>query len=163
MIQLGLIVLVACSGAPQDIAVDTGGPHLVVPGHDDCKPVGFEMEADVCAAVIAEDGRQPTVSQDKSGLPPVADDPRLSDPELAWLDTQVKRCTCACCHTASYGGPGVYFWDLEFAPVWLDSASRWSLSVFSGQTGERSQTLPSTDPDRLLAVVDAEIERRRAD
>ncbi len=155
-----LWVLITACASPVE---DTGRAevHLVVPGHDDCKPEGFIMEEDVCLAVVEEDGRQPTVSLNKSGIDTRADDPLLDDPEMAWLDGQIKRCTCACCHTASYGGPGVYFWDLEFDPYWLDSASRWSLGVFVGETDEPSQTLPSTDPERFEAIIEAELERRR--
>jgi hypothetical protein len=116
------------------------------------------MEESVCRAVIADDGRQTTVSASKVETP---SDPALAhDPELLWLTAEIQRCTCACCHTASWGGPGVYFWDLEFQPVWTDSASMWSLSVLSGETHEDFQTLPVEDLERVQNWVESERERR---
>ena len=53
------------------------------------------------------------------------------------------------------------FYDLTWEPVWIDSASGWSLRVLAGDTKDEIQTLPTTDPERLKALVDSELERRR--
>jgi len=151
-------ILLACSVLP----VDSGGSEAVLdlPGHNECLPEGEEMTAEVCLAVVEEAGRYPTVSEDKSGLDAEPDDPRADDPELAWLTGEVNRCACRCCHTASWGGAGVYFWDLDFRPVWTDSASLWSLGVFAGLTEETEQTLPTADIARVRAYLERERARR---
>jgi hypothetical protein len=121
------------------------------------------MSAETCIAVVEDADRFPTVSEDKAGSPSATDAARAADPELAWLTAEVKRCTCACCHTTRWGGAGVYFWDLDFGPVWTDSASLWSLSVFAGFTEEYEQTLPTEERARVQAWVEAEAERRYAE
>jgi hypothetical protein len=148
-------LLIGCStGMEEDNMV-------VLPGHNDCLPEGEEMSEEICRAVVAADPRQPTVSENKAPEEAGPNDQRLQDPEFLWVTSEVNRCTCRCCHTKSWGGPGVYFWDLEFEPVWVDSASNWSLSVFAGKTGEVEQTLPTEDIERLEAWVDGELDRRR--
>lgn len=154
-------LFLAC--AESDVDSGEGEAPLELPGHSECLPAGQEMTAEVCLAIVEEAGRYPTVSEDKSDLPPVEDDPRVDDPELAWLTSEVNRCACRCCHTASWGGAGVYFWDLEFKPVWTDSASLWSLSVFAGLTDDAPQTLPTEDIERVRAYVVRERERRWGD
>lgn len=133
---------------------------MPLPGHNDCRADGKPMEEAVCRAVIVEDDRQPTISENKAGEHP---SPRsvAEDPEFIWMTAEIRQCTCACCHTKSWGGPGVYFWDLEFAPVWTDSASLWSLSVLAGETEEDFQTLPTDDLERLRRWVESERERRQ--
>jgi hypothetical protein len=121
------------------------------------------MSDEVCLAVVEEDGRMPTTSYLSSGAPmPAEDDPRLTDPDYLWLETEIERCTCVCCHTASFGGPGVHRWDMDFEPVWIDSASGWTLGVLVGDTEEYDQTRPSSDLERFRAVIDRERERRAA-
>ena len=139
-----------------------GGPHTDVelPGHNECLPEGEVMSEETCLAVVEHDGRQPTSSSNVTGIAPDPDDPRLDDPEYQWLASEIERCTCVCCHTASYGGPGVHRWNFEHAPVWIDSANEWTLSVFVGDTNEYDQTLPTDDPERMRAVIDREPERR---
>ncbi|HHO53832.1 MAG TPA: hypothetical protein ENK18_23905 [Deltaproteobacteria bacterium] len=134
------------------------GPEL--PGHDDCLPPGERMTDEVCLAVVEEDGRPAGTSYDRSGVDAPDPDVRIDDPDLAWLTAEVERCTCVCCHRTSYGGPGAYFWDLDFGPVWLDSASGWSLEVFSGLRESENQQLPSEDLARVQEIVGAELDRR---
>ncbi len=154
----------APSGHPgADTSSQDSGPRRDLPGHGDCLEEGEAYSDDVCLAVVEEDGRYPGVSEDKSRMDPVLDDPRLSDPGLQWLTSQASRCACACCHTAEYSGPGLYFWDLSFSPVWIDSASIWTLGVLAGWTEEPHQTLPVDDLERLEAVIQAEVDRRLAD
>jgi hypothetical protein len=153
-----MFLLLACAD-PSDTA-DTA-PDLDLPAHNDCLPEGEEMTEDICLAVVEEAGKYPTVSENKSGLDPVEDDPRLQDPELAWVTSEINRCACRCCHTKAWGGPGVYFWDLDWTPVWTDSASLWTLSVFGGWTEEYAQTFPSSDMERLRSYIEAEADRRR--
>ncbi|GDX80451.1 hypothetical protein LBMAG42_22620 [Deltaproteobacteria bacterium] len=147
----------ACAPGERD-----SGAAPYVPRHNECLPEGEAMSEATCRAVVEEDGRLPTHGGNKSGTEPDPVDPRLSDPEFLWMTAEVRRCTCSCCHTESWGGPGVYYWNLEFAPVWTDSASSWTLSVFAGLTGEANQTLPTDDLERLQAWVEAEGIRREA-
>lgn len=154
-----LLLLLACATPGEDTAP---AAHLDLPGHNDCLPEGEEMSEETCLAVVEAEGKYPTVSENKAGIDAPSDDPRLEDPELAWLTAEVKRCACACCHTARWGGAGVYFWDLDFEPVWIDSASLWSLSVFGGYTEEYEQTLPTDEIERVRAYLEREADRREA-
>lgn len=156
------VLLLALACAPSPEPVDTGAPPVDIPGHNECLPLGEEMTEDVCLAVVEDFGHYPTTSENKSGDEPRPDDPRAEDPELAWITSEVKRCACSCCHTARWGGAGVYFWDLDWAPVWTDSASLWSLSVFGGYTEDYDQTLPTAEIERVRAWLELEAERRRA-
>ncbi len=158
------VILLALACAAPDPApatpVDTG-PAL--PGHSECLPEGQAMDADTCVAVVEADGRMPGQSAYHAGsVAPPDPDPRLNDPDYAWLRSEIDRCTCACCHTGSYGGPGTYFWDLDFQPMWIDSANDWTLGVMAGFHSSDGQYLPSDDPDRVARVIQAEIDRRAA-
>jgi hypothetical protein len=133
-----------------------------LPGHSDCLPDGEEMSAEVCLAVVEADGRSPNVSSDQSDAPPPVPETRLDDPEYQWLTAEVKRCTCSCCHTMAYGGPGVHRWDLDFEPVWIDSMDDWAVNVFVGEAWSENQYLPTDDPERLQAVIGTELARREA-
>ena len=152
-------ILAALACATPD--TDTG-PAIDLPGHNECLPEGEEMQEETCLAVVADAGRYPTVSENKSGAEASSDDPRLTDEDYQWITATAKRCTCSCCHTSRWGGAGVYFWDLDFSPVWVDSASLWSLSVFGGFTEEDFQTLPADDMERLQTWLEGEADRRRA-
>lgn len=150
-----LWMVIACQHSP-DSATDA----IAIPGHNDCLPEGEEMTEDTCLAVVEDFGHYPTQSENKSGMVPQTHDPRVNDPEYLWLTEQVNRCACRCCHTEHWGGAGVYFWDLDYKPVWTDSASVWSLSVFGGWTDEYLQTLPVENMERVRAYISAEAERR---
>jgi hypothetical protein len=151
-----LLAPLACS----DPAPSAPAPHPDLPGHSECLPVGEQMSDEVCLAVVEEDGRVPTVSFNVSGVPSRPDDPRLQDPDFQWLESEIRRCTCSCCHSSEIGGPGSHRWDLAFLPVWIDSASGWSLTVLRGDTEEPDQTLPSSDPERLWDLIELELDRR---
>jgi len=153
------LLLCACAPGASD-PVDSGAP--ILPGHNDCLPEGQVMDDATCTAVVEEDGRMPTTPSRAPGTTNQADDPRMDDPELAWLLTEVRRCTCVCCHTNHIGGPGSHRWDIEFEPVWIDSMSDWSISVFGGYTDEPNQTLPSTDPVRLRTLLQRELQARES-
>ncbi|MBA2322330.1 MAG: hypothetical protein H0V89_14390 [Deltaproteobacteria bacterium] len=153
-----LLALLACATDPLPEAADDTG--LDLPTHSECLPAGEAMDEATCRAVVAHDGRQPTTSLFKAGVEPPIPESR-DDADLAWLTAEAQRCTCSCCHTAGWGGPGVHAWDLAFDGVWLDSASDWSLRVFSGMELSEDQRLPTDDPDRLLSLVGRELERRQ--
>lgn len=141
----------ACDGAP---ASDSG---LDLPGHSACLPEGEVMPRETCVAVVEEDGRLPTTSwRASNAVPPDEDDPRLTDPDYQWLTSEIERCTCVCCHRSSTDGPGAFKYDLDFGPVWIDSANDWTLKVLLGDTGDALRTLPSTDAERLRSVVERE-------
>ncbi len=154
-----LLSLLACSATSDDTAAEP--VHIEIPEHNECLPVGEEMSEEVCIALVKEDDRFPGTSQNKSGIESSDDDPRLTDPDYLWLESEIRRCACVCCHTTSYGGPGTYFWDMEFEPVWIDSASGWSLSVLGGWTDNELRTLPSYDMERVQAVIERELDLRR--
>lgn len=153
-----ILLWTACTDAPKTAETLTDGPEL--PGHNDCLPEGEVMSDEICLAVVEEDGRLPTTSHDASNMAPLADDPRLTDPDYLWLQSEIERCTCRCCHTTGLGGPGVHRWDLAYKPVWIDSASDWALDVLRGETDEYEQTLPSSDPDRVWETIGLELTRR---
>ena len=148
------LALLACTPEPEPVAT----PHPDLPGHSECQAEPLTDET--CLAVVEEDGRSPTVSTNVSGMAPDPDDPRIDDPDYQWLASEVERCTCVCCHKASYGGPGVHRWDFDYEPVWIDTANSWVLAVFVGDSEEPDQTLPTDDPERLRSVIDRELERR---
>ena len=155
-----LLFLLTVCAAPE--ATDSGAEPVHLPGHNDCLPEGETMTDEVCLAVVADQGRYPTVSENKLGVEVLPEEPRQFEPERVWLSEQAKRCTCACCHTRKWGGAGVYFWDLDWTPVWTDSASLWSLSVFAGRTDEYVQTLPIEELERVEAFYEAETAARDA-
>ena len=86
----------------------------------------------------------------------------LDDPELNQLLADARRCTCACCHDSALGGPGAYFWDVSWQPVWIDSANDWTLGVFAGIYESEDQFLPHEDPEWVRQVVQIELDRRAA-
>ncbi len=65
-------------------------------------------------------------------------------------------------HFSGLGGPGVRKWDLAFEPVWVDSASDWTLGVMGGWTPNEARTLPTSDVERLRAWIEGEWDRRDA-
>ena len=148
----------ACAPTPQ--VVDTAPAHPDLPEHSSC-PGDEVLTDEVWLAVVAEDGRYPTHSVNRSSNPEREDDPRLDDPDYIWLGEQIEDCTCVCCHRARYEGPGVYLWDIDYEPVWIDSMSSWSMRTFAGETDEPEQTLPVDDIERFLAVIEAERQYRR--
>lgn len=133
-----------------------------IPGHNSCLAVGERYSDEVCIAVVREQGRVATESRNKAPVEASGNDPRLSDPEYLWVNGEIDRCVCRCCHTSGLGGAGVHAWDLNFGPVWVDSASMWSLSVLGGWTEEEEQTLPTSDLERLRAWIEGERVRRDA-
>jgi hypothetical protein len=135
-----------------------------LPGHSTCLPPGQAMSDGVCLAVVEQDGRMPGTSYDRSFATHDDPDPRLVDPELDWLTSQIRRCTCSCCHQSELGGPGSYFWDLDYDGPghWIDTASDWSLGVFVGTYEGNDQKFPNEDLARVRAVIEAELERRDA-
>ncbi len=160
-----LFLILACAHEVADTTgTDTGFSdthHLDLPSHNECLPTGEKMSAEVCIAVVEDDGRYPGVSENKSHTDPDANDPRLTDPDYQWLLSEVERCACVCCHNSEWGGPGTYFWDVAWSPMWIDSASNWSLSVLGGWTNEEDQTLPADDLERLQALLEYEMDRRQ--
>jgi len=144
------------------LTADTAHPTTSLPTHDECLPPGERMSDETCLAVIEHDGRLPGQSFDKSGVEVVGDDPRVGSDDLLWLTAEIERCTCSCCHQSELGGPGAYFWDLDYDGVWLDSASRWSLQVLAGIHDSENQVLPSDDLPRVQQIVLDEIARRDA-
>ena len=131
-----------------------------LPTHSECLPEGEQMSEETCLAVVKHDNRLPTVSYYMANVEAPDPDPRIDDVDYLWLAEQAQRCTCSCCHTSSLGGPGIFRWDLEFEPMWIDSATDWTLKVFAGFTYSEDQVLPIEDQDRLQRIVQAELDRR---
>ena len=170
-----LLFLLACGAEPEVAGADTAPvdapspaptthlpttTHPSLPHHDECLPPGEQMDDATCLAVVEADGRQPGQSFDRSWADPPDPDPRVDDADLAWLHDELRRCTCSCCHQSTLGGPGVYFWDLDFGPVWIDSASDWSLNVLAGTYPSENQFFPAETAERVRAVIEAELDRR---
>ena len=153
-----LLLLLACS--PTDPVDTSVHGTLDLPEHSECLPPGEVMDAETCAAVVEHDGRLPTEPSHKTDAPPDPADPRIDDADLNQLLADTRRCTCACCHDSTLGGPGAYFWDVTWQPVWIDSANDWSLGVFAGIYESENQSLPHEDPDWVRAVIQAELDRR---
>ncbi|MFT4622938.1 MAG: hypothetical protein ACI8PZ_001594 [Myxococcota bacterium] len=152
----------ASATVPSGSSSPPTGTHHTLPGHDDCLPQGQAVDDATCLAVIAEDGRKPGESFDRSWASHDDPDPRVDDPDLAWLEDEIRRCTCACCHQSTLGAPGSYFWDLDFGPVWIDSASDWSLNVLAGNYYSENQFFPAETAAEVRAVIEAELARRDA-
>ncbi|KYG01460.1 proteinase inhibitor [Sorangium cellulosum] len=109
-----------------------------------------------------------------------SDDPRLSDPEwlaeLAWVTEQTEACGCVCCHSENVAPAGPSNWYIEAGPIWTDSfnpsglalAAGWVSSAALGayppdqNNGFSRDTagLPTTDPARMIAFFEGELERR---
>jgi hypothetical protein len=158
-----LNLLIACDPSSGD-AADTAAPShfTLLPGHNTCLPDGEAMDDQTCLDLLEADGRQPTTAEEKTGLDPIPDDPRVDDPELAWLTGQIERCACTCCHHSSLGGCGVHKYDLDYQPVWIDSMSTWSARLLGGIVDSEERYLPVEDLDRVAAVLQVEIDRREA-
>jgi len=166
VVSLTASLLGACAkGAPPSDSetVDTGDPHaLVLPEHDDCLPDGEVVSDEVCIAFLEADGRQPTRSEDRSGVALTEPDPRVDDPDLQWVNSQVRRCACSCCHQSTLGGCGTHKWDLDHGPVWIDSMSSWSARAFAGIRETENRFLPVDDLERVRVIIQAELDRRDA-
>ena len=148
-------LLLACASEPLETPV-----HPDRPEHSSC-PGAEVLTDEVCLDVVEEDGRYPTVSENRSGNPVDEKDPRLVDEDYVWLTEEVEDCTCVCCHASSYAGPGVYLWDVDFGPVWLDSMNSWSLNVFSGEIVDETQNFVASDPERFERLIEKEKQFRR--
>lgn len=110
--------------------------------------------------------------------PDAGDDPRLEDAdfmsELAWAKQQVEASACTCCHDSRQVPSSQ--WDVAAEPIWLDTLSDSGLALFSGLADsatlgafpaadnfgfDRSYTgIPSTDGERMRALMLGELERR---
>lgn len=111
---------------------------------------------------------------------PVPRDPRLDDPafktEVEWARTQVAATGCVCCHDSRHAPRGTSQWDISAPGVWLDTVSDSGLALFAGLADssvlgaypvaenngfDRLHVgVPSTDPDRMRALVEQELLHR---
>ena len=128
-----------------------------------------------CDAVRTQ---RPYVPYD-AGLTSDPNDPRLDDPawvaEFGWVTAQVESTACVCCHSTS-APDGASGWHLDLEPIWLNSANDDAVAMFAGWTDsfafgafdaevlygfDRTTTgIPTTDPDRFIAFMEAELARR---
>lgn len=110
--------------------------------------------------------------------PSAADDPRLEDvafmAELEWAKHQIEATGCACCHDSRVRPSSQ--WDIASGPIWLDSLSNNGAALFAGLADssvlgayppednfgfDRIRAgVPSTDPERMKALILGELERR---
>ena len=107
------------------------------------------------------------------------DDPRLSDDEflaeVGWVTEQLQACACVCCHSGEAPeGPAI--WGIDSEVLWPDQMSDTAVGMFAGYIDSsalgaypeddnngfnRTETaMPSTDPARMVAFWEAEMERR---
>lgn len=110
-------------------------------------------------------------------------DPRLEDEafmaEVRWAREQVEATGCVCCHSVESAPGGVTSdWFIEEA-IWLDTVSDAGLALFAGWADSRSlgaypsesnngfdrETLglPTTDIERMRALIEGELGRRGVD
>ncbi|WP_437950343.1 proteinase inhibitor [Sorangium sp. So ce296] len=109
-----------------------------------------------------------------------SDDPRLSDPEwlaeLAWVTEQTEACGCVCCHSENTAPAGPSNWYIEAGPIWTDSFNPSGLALAAGWVSSAAlgayppdqnngfsrdvAGLPTTDPARMVAFFEGELERR---
>lgn len=108
------------------------------------------------------------------------DDPRLSDTawqaEFEWVTQQVEACACVCCHSSEIAPNGPSGWYIEAEPLWIDTLDDDGLAMLAGWVDsvafgaidpkdnngfDRETTgLPTTDIPRMVAFLEAELERR---
>ena len=107
------------------------------------------------------------------------DDPRLEDAEylkeLAWVAEQTTSCGCVCCHSsAAPEGPAI--WRVDGEALWPDQMSDTAIGMFAGYIDssalgafdpednngfDRLQSaMSSTDPERMVAFWQGEMDRR---
>jgi hypothetical protein len=141
-----------------------------------CAPEGMRFtDVASCDAVRTQ---RPYWSAEPPALPS-DDDPRLDDAafvdDLVFTQKQAAACGCVCCHDKTTG-VGAAGWDVSVEPIWTDTLTDRGVAILSGRLSsdifgwlepednygfERRLTgLPSTDPERMRAFFDAEIERR---
>lgn len=108
-------------------------------------------------------------------------DPRYSDPEwqeeYEWVTGQVEASACVCCHSADYAPEaGTSGWFLEADGIWTDTLDDDGMAMMAGWIDstafgafppemnngfERVITgMPSTDPMRMKAFLEADLARR---
>lgn len=110
----------------------------------------------------------------------IPDDPRLDDPawvaEFEWVTGQVESSACVCCHSADLAPDGPSGWYLEADGVWLDTVDDDGLAMLAGWVDStafgafdpddnngfaRELTgQPTTDPARMRAFLEGELDRR---
>lgn len=100
--------------------------------------------------------------------------------ELDWVSGQILSSGCACCHASGAASGHVSGFDVTAPGVWTDSMTNAQLAMAAGLFPEhalfghyeasdnhgfdRTGTLfASTDPDRMRAFFEAEMDRRGAD
>ena len=95
--------------------------------------------------------------------------------ELAWVTEQVESCACVCCHTSD-APEGAAIWGIDSGSIWSDQMSDTAIGMFAGYIDssalgayppednngfDRERTaMPSTDPERMVAFWQAEMDRR---
>jgi hypothetical protein len=108
------------------------------------------------------------------------DDPRMQDAvyaaDVAWAKEQLDSCACVCCHKGSAAPEGASVFDTEHPGNFLNSFSTWGLafganafdsSLLGNYTPEQNNGftrtaagMPSTDPVRMQAIFQRELEHR---
>ena len=142
------------------VACEEPLPTHSIPGHSEC--FDEPISAQACRDLVEEDGRLPTTPRHSSPVAAPVDDDRVTDPDLLQLRADIDTCACTCCHTSDYGGPGLHKWDVTWEPVWVDSASSWSLQVLSGLVPSEDRQLPHDNPEWVKLVIQTELDRRDA-
>lgn len=107
-------------------------------------------------------------------------DPRLGDAtllaEVQWAREQVEASACVCCHSDRVAPKGPSQWFVEADGIWLDSISDDGLAMMAGLADSSAfgafapednngfdrtvLGVPTTDNDRMRALLTAEWERR---
>jgi hypothetical protein len=107
-------------------------------------------------------------------------DPRMEDPsyaaDVAWAKAQLDACACVCCHKASAAPAGASIFDTDAPGNFLGTFTTWGLafganafdsSLLGNYPPEQNNGftrslsgMPSTDPERMQAIFQRELEYR---
>ena len=114
-------------------------------------------------------------------VPDVTGDPRLDDAEymaeLDWITEQTEASACVCCHSSELAPDGPSGWFVEAGPLWIDTLDDDGLAMMAGWVDSTAfgafpaednngfargelTGMPSTDPVRARAFLEAELARR---
>lgn len=108
-----------------------------------------------------------------------AEDPRMNDSEyveeLDWVKSQIEASACVCCHSSDIAPDGASNWDIEapgnwintfhdsglaFGAGWIDSSSFGVFPPEENNGFDRSEGIPTTDVERMVAFFENELAYR---
>lgn len=130
-----------------------------------------------CEIVLTQRPYYPVPPNGRAG----DEDPRMEDPEyvaeLEWVKSQIESSACVCCHsteTSPDGRPSNWYTDapgnfmntfndtgLAIGAMWRDSSELGAYPAEENNGFDRTLSgFPTTDPERMIAFFEAELEHR---